>query len=188
MPSMSKREKRVAHELNSLQKFCIKSILNPPTIPITINEILGKNTQDQRAKYYNIPLEKICDKEELHYMYKKGAPRSYLSMNTRLKYLQSIWSWRMLIDLCQNVTYINVDESSFTKAVKTNYSWLPRGESNSIVNTWGTERAVVLFALFSSGDWIWYITKDTTNSKNFWKFLILLAKFIELWTQLNILE
>ena len=52
----------------------------------------------------------------------------------------------------------------------------------------GTGRTVVLFALFSSGDWIWYLTKDTTDSKNFWNFLILLAKFIELWTQLNILE
>ena len=108
-------------------------------------------------------------------------------MNTRLKYLQSIWSWRMLIDLYQNITNINMEESSLTKAVKTSYSWLPREKVIPLLIV-GTGRAVVLFALFSSGDWIWYITKDTTDSKNFWKFLILLAKFIELWTQLNILE
>ena len=125
-------------------------------------------------------------KEELGYWYKRGSSRSYLSMDKKLKYMQSIWAWQTLCDLHSNITYINVDESSFTKSVKTEYSWIPKGKSNPIVNTWATGRAVILFALFSNGDWIWYISSKITDSGQFWKFMLLVQNFIELWMHIKI--
>ena len=127
-------------------------------------------------------------KKELKYCYKRGSSRSYLSINDDLKYWQSIFALRVLKNLSLGKIFINVDESSFTKSVKSNYSWLPVGESHPIVNTWGTGRAVVLFALISNGDWLWFISKRTTNSEVFWNFIILLAKYIELWMDFSASE
>ena len=127
-------------------------------------------------------------KKELKYCYKRGSSRSYLSINDDLKYWQSIFALRVLKNLSLGKIFINVDESSFTKSVKSNYSWLPVGESHPIVNTLGTGRAVVLFALISNGDWFWFISKRTTNSEVFWNFIILLAKYIELWMDFSASE
>ena len=125
-------------------------------------------------------------KKEMRYWYKRGASRSYLSMDKKFKYMQSIWAWQALRDLHNNIVYINIDESSFTNSTKTDYSWLPKGKSNPIVNIWGTGRAVMLFALMSTGDWIWYISNRTTDSEQFWKFILLVQKFVELWTHVAI--
>ena len=120
-------------------------------------------------------------KEELQYCYKRGSSRSHLSTNINLKYMQSIFVSRALRDLFSGKIFINVDESSFTKSVKSDYSWLPRGETHPIVNIWGTGRAVVLFALISNGEWLWFVSKNTTDSKIFWNFIILLSNYIEQW-------
>ena len=118
---------------------------------------------------------------ELKYSYKRGSSRSNLCINNNLVYWQSIFASRALRNFSSGKTLINIDESSFTRSVKLDYSWLPIGESHPIVNTWGTGRAVVLFALISNGDWIWFVSKRKTDSENFWNFIILLAKYIELW-------
>ena len=99
--------------------------------------------------------------------------------------MQSIWAWQSLRDLYSNIIYINIDESSFTNSTKTEYSWLPKGKNNPIVNVWWSGRAVVLFALMSTGDWIWYISNKTTNSGQFWKFVLLVQKFVEMCTHIT---
>ena len=102
--------------------------------------------------------------------------------------MQSIWAWQILQDLHSNITYINVDESTFTKSTKTGYSWIPKGQSSPIINTWGTGRAVILFALLSSGDFISYISNNKTNSEQFSNFILIVHKFIELWTHIRITQ
>ena len=102
--------------------------------------------------------------------------------------MQSIWAWQILQDLHNNITYINVNESSFTKSTKTGYSWISKGQNSPFINTWGTGRAVMLFALLSSGHWISYISNNTTNSEQFWNFILIVHKFIELWTHIRITQ
>ena len=109
-------------------------------------------------------------------------------MDKKFKYMQSIWAWQILQDLHSNITYINVDESSFTKSTKTGYLWIPKGQSSPIINTWGTGRAVIPFALLSSGDWVSYISNNTTDSEQFWNFILIVHKFIELWTHIRITQ
>ena len=125
-------------------------------------------------------------KKELQYCYKRGSSRSYLSMNSNLKYWQSIFTSRALRDLFLGKVFINIDESSFIKSIKSNYSWLQTGESYPKVNVWGTVRAVVLFALISNGDWFWFVSKNTTDSKVIWNFITLLSKFIEQWMNFSV--
>ena len=127
-------------------------------------------------------------KEELQYCYKRGSSRFHLSTNINLKYMQSIFASRALRDLFSGKIFINVDGSSFTKSVKSDYLWLPRRETHPIVNTWGTGRAVVLFALISNGEWLWFVSKNTTDSKIFWNFIILLSNYIEQWMDFSSFE
>ena len=42
---------------------------------------------------------------------------------------------------------VNIDESSFNRSVRSHYSWLLRGSSHPILNTFLTERATVIFGL-----------------------------------------
>ena len=65
------------------------------------------------------------------------------------------------------------------------YSWLPRGCSNSIVNTYWRGRAVVIFAQVSSGEWIAFLGNKTANSWNFIKFIFILSKYWEMWLNLK---
>ena len=127
-------------------------------------------------------------KKEIGYWYKRGSSRSHLSMDKKFKYEQNIWAWQILQDLHSNITYINVDESSFTKSTKTWYSWNPKGQDSPIINTWGTGIAVMLFTLLSSGDWVSYISNNTTDSEQFWNFILIVNKFIELWTHIRITQ
>ena len=87
-------------------------------------------------------------KKELKYCCERGSSRSYLSINDDLKYLQSIFASRVLKNLSLGKVFINIDESSFTKSVKSDYSWLPIGERHPIINTWGWEERLSCLHLF----------------------------------------
>ena len=77
-------------------------------------------------------------------------------------------------------TIINVDEAWYNRTVKQNYSWLPKGRSERIINDRWQGRAITIFALMSSGDWVALIGNKTTNSDSFIRFLFILKKFTEI--------
>ena len=62
---------------------------------------------------------------ELGYSYKRGASRSFFSKNPKLVYLQAVFAARMLSWINNSKVIINVDESSYTKSTKIDYSWFP---------------------------------------------------------------
>ena len=118
-------------------------------------------------------------KKELNYWYKRGSSRSISSKEPSCKYWQSIFSWRIISSIYSGQTIINVDESIFSRSVKSNYSWLPRGESSWILTPNHLSRWVVYFALWSSGEWMALISNNIGNSNRFCMFLFLLKRFIE---------
>ena len=88
----------------------------------------------------------------------------------------------MLLAIYNRSLIINVDESSYNRIVKSNYSWLPIGDSNPILNTNWTGRTTIIFGLISNGHWICMSINKTTNTKHFWIFILLLSRFIkDLW-------
>ena len=72
-----------------------------------------------------------------------------------------------------------MDESSFNRSIKSNYSWLPINRSCEIVNVDDQGRTTMIWALFSNGSWIWFLIDDTTTSQDFWLFLFILKSYIE---------
>ena len=95
--------------------------------------------------------------------------------------LQCIYSCRMLRVLRQNELIINIDESSYSRSVKKNYGWLPKGVSAPIINTRWTGRTSVVFALMSQGSWICMNVEDTTSSVDYWIFLMILSNYVKMW-------
>ena len=93
--------------------------------------------------------------------------------------MQAIFGCRMLEAIYNGQCQINVDEDSYSRSVKTAYSWLPCGKSNPIVNSRFQGSANIIFALWVDGEWVWLISNETTTAIKFARFMLLLRKFIE---------
>ena len=133
-------------------------------------------------------------KNSLGYRFKRGSSRNPLCMNKKLKYLQTIFSWRLLSELYKNRLIVNVDESSFGRSIKTSYSWLPKGSTHAIINTNWEGRLNLIFELWSNGKYIAIIQDQAGTEKTFQIFLIILKKYLDslnedndqsLWVILN---
>ena len=128
---------------------------------------------------------RIYLKNCLGFRFKRGSSRAAWSMKKELKYLQAIFSWRILSDLYTNRLVVNVDESSFGRSIKANYSWLPKGSTYPIINTNWEGRVNLIFGLFSNGRWIAIIQDEIGTEKTFQIFLIFLKKYVDSWHEDN---
>ena len=138
---------------------------------------MNSKFKNDRSLYYI----KRFIKDELWYTYKRGSSRVPLASDSKLKYLHWIFGLMIMNLISDGWTIINIDEASYTRSIKMDYSWLPRGYSNAIVNTLWRGRAFVIFALISRGEWIVFLGNKTTNSWNFIKFIFILSKYWEMW-------
>ena len=90
-----------------------------------------------------------------------------------------MFSWSLFNELCGGVLLANVDESSFSRSVKSNYSWLPANRGSGIVNVNANGRTSMLCALLSNGSWIWQLVDETVTAQDFGLFLFLLSTYIK---------
>ena len=118
-------------------------------------------------------------KENLNYSYKKGSSRVLACKEPSLRELQAIFFCRMLRALRENEILINIDESSYKRSVKLDYSWFPRGISSPIVNTRWIGRTSIIFALMSEGNWLCMNVDGTTKSSDYWLFLMILCNYVK---------
>ena len=118
-------------------------------------------------------------KTELKYSYKKGSKRPVACKKEDLIYMQSIFSWRVLKDLHQGKLLVNIDESSYGRSIKRDYSWLPVGTSNPILNINWAGRASVIFGLISNGSWLWMSVDETMKSLEYWIFIMILNEYLQ---------
>ena len=73
-------------------------------------------------------------KEELKFSYKRACSRPIAWKSQEHVYPQSIFYGRILREIWAEALLINVDKSSYKIFIKRNYSWLPIGSSNPILN------------------------------------------------------
>ena len=74
---------------------------------------------------------------------------------------------------------INVDESSFDRSIKNQYSWLPIGESATIINDRVIGKASLILGVWSSSEWLAVVMVGTVDSAKFCIFLKLLELVIK---------
>ena len=116
-------------------------------------------------------------KSEMKYSYKKGSWRIATIKVKHLEEMHTIYSWRILRGICQQELIINIDESSYSRTVKRNYSWLLIGYLSPIFNTRWTGRVSIIFSLFNTGDWLWMSVDGTTKRKEYCLFLMILDSY-----------
>ena len=122
-------------------------------------------------------------KNKLKYSYKTS--RTPHVSDSKLIYFQSIYAYRMLDLLSTNHILWSVDEWSFTRNVKQNYSWMPKGSSSGIINLKFKGRVTLIFAISSSGDLIGVLVNQTVTSSIFWKLLYFLCKYVHIGLNQN---
>ena len=118
-------------------------------------------------------------KNELRYAFKLGSSRPLASSKRESIYLQSMFSGRMLIAIHLKEFIVNVDGSSFSRSVKNNYSWLPKGKSMPILNTLCKGSTNILLALSIDGRWFWMILSESSTHFIFCIFLFLLQNYVK---------
>ena len=128
---------------------------------------------------------RIYLRDSLGYRFKKGSSRNLFSMKEETKFSQAIFAWRLLSDLYKGRLIVNVDESSFGRLIKNNYSWLPKGSTHPIINTKCEGRISMIFGLCSNGKWIAMIQDQTGTEKTFQIFWLFLKKFVDCWHREN---
>ena len=125
--------------LNAEEQNFIKTYVQPPQIPLTIQRIgseldnlFGVKDRKRDIKYFL--------KNQINYSYKKGSSTTLRGGSKIIKYQQSIFSSRVLADILNNKLIINIDECVFNRDLKKQYSWLPKGITSPIINTIATGR------------------------------------------------
>ena len=162
---------------NEEQQF-IKEYVNPPQMPLTIQSINERMNQHFGIKNRKREIKEYL-KKSLHYSYKKGGATTFKGGTKKTKYLQSIFSSRVLLEILRGKLIINVDEWVFNRDLKRLYSWLPKGVTNSIICSIATGRWSMISAILSNGEFLCIIVEDTGNSKRFCDFLCILWYAIE---------
>ena len=84
----------------------------------------------------------------------------------------------MLIAIYHKEFIVNLDGSSFSRSVKNNYSWLPKGKSMPILNTLCKGSTNILLALSIDGRWFWMILSESSTYFTFCIFLFLLQNYV----------
>ena len=120
-------------------------------------------------------------KINLGYSYKRCSSRPLLlnrSLSKLKKVLLSVKLWKMIT---QSTVLVNVDESSFSRSTKANYSWSLKGSSSSISNIifWGS--ISIVSAITSNGVSIGGIRKGTIDSNSFIKYI---DNWLEIWKRI----
>ena len=157
-------------EMTDEEKKYIKFLVTPPRPPLTIKLINEKlsNVFGQRDRAKKI---RQFMKSDMRYSFKKGSSRPFKVLSPKSDIMNGIFWWKLLSLICRDALIINIDESSFSRSVKSNYSWLPRGKGSSIIHNTILGRCSLILGIWIDGKIIGSITTQTVKREDFHYFL-----------------
>ena len=135
------------------------------TIPMTV-----KHVEAELKEFYPIQKMRNFVKTEMKYTYKKGSSRPPIYGARRTQLTKALFWTELLSFIGKGEVVINLDESSFDRSTKSEFSWLPVGESCQIINDRLKGRASLIQATWNTSEWLAMVWLDTINSKKFWFF------------------
>ena len=155
---------------------------NLSSLPYLLNRRAQFKYEVQFKLSTTINLHAIRDylRKYLKYRYKRGVSRNIRARNLTTKFKQFIFGWNLLSDLNDGLLIVNIDENTFSRSVKSCYSWLPKGSSNGIVNDYSSGR-IMIWTILSNGHWLCSLLQDIATLKEFWAYLLILKLFIQKW-------
>ena len=160
-----------------VQNFIAETV-RPPQFPMTVQRI-RKAVFEKFGKMYSSHIVKEFLKKILHYSFKKSCSRPPRYMAPSTKVSKGFFWIELLRSIHRQQEIFSVDEWSFTREVKSEYSWLPAGKSSMVINDLCKGRASLIMAAGSNGKWFGIIRQGTINSKIFWIFLRLLKQILQ---------
>ena len=155
----------------------IERYMRPPMLPITIKYIKQKVHKEWELNYSDWKVARFV-KQRLKYSYKKGCSRPPKVGGSKNIVAKGWFAVELLIVIHSRKIVINVDESSFERSVKQNYSWLPRGSSGIILNDVFKRKSSLILATASNLLWFAMIKEVTVSSLEFCLFIKLLVKVL----------
>ena len=103
-------------------------LIKPPTSPKSINSIKNRWKWELGVEIKSHWIRQYL-KDDFHYNYKRGNDRNAKVKDPSSIYKQVIFSCCLFNEIQDDVLITNIDESSFSWSVKSNYSWLPANRS-----------------------------------------------------------
>ena len=165
-------------------KQLVKSYLLPPweprSTPMTV-----KHVEEELKESYTIQRIRSFVKKEMRYAYKKGSSRPPIYATERTQLAKALFWTELLSSIGKGEIIINLDESSFDRSAKAEFSWLPVGKSCQIINDRFKGRASLILATWSTGEWLAMVVQDTINSQKFWFFLKVLDTIVSRRNEIN---
>ena len=158
------------YKLTSYAKSLVKDYIRPPTFPVTIGK-LQSAIHSKMGEKYSIHLLRKFIRNELKYRFKKGSSRPPKYMSRRIQLVKALFWTELLSLLYRTEVVINVDESSFERSIKRQYSWLPKGKSSAIINDRLRGKASLILATWSNGKWFAMAIVGTVDSVKFCVFM-----------------
>ena len=120
-------------EISDDAKQLVRSYLLPPwgskTIPMVLKHVeavLEESYSEQKIKNFV--------NNEMKYSYKKGSSRPPVYATRRTQLAKALFWIELLTFIGKGETIINLDESSFDRSTKSEFSWLPKGRSCQFTN------------------------------------------------------
>ena len=81
--------------------------------------------------------------------------------------MQWIFNKKNIDFITDNKLLFSVDEDTYSRSLKCNYSRLPLGKNSAIINSNRMRKANVLFGMSADGNWLAVISDTTTEAPSF---------------------
>ena len=111
----------------------IAEMISPPQLPMTIKRIRNA-VYDKFGKTYSPHIMNKFLKKVLNFSFKKSWSRPPKYMTSKTITAKGVFWIELLKSIYKQQVIFSVDEWSFTRAVKAEYSWLPVGKSSVVTN------------------------------------------------------
>ena len=162
------------------QAICstLKEIVKPPRLPLIISKIADEFKERTSINLGKGKINRYM-KGKINYSYKKGSFRPLAVKDHRFQLSKWWFSAYLFRHLLSNPLIMNLDESSFDRSVRQDYSWIPVGVSESILNRTVEKKSSLLLSVFPDGEWIGMIKSETIKSEEFSIYLLILSKMIQ---------
>ena len=159
-------------------EFVLRNFVKLPTTSVSLRKI-QRQIQEDKKECYNIHTLRRFLKEKLKYWYKKGSSSPIKYRDNRIHSAKFLFWSELLLMILRGETIINVDESSFDRSIRINYSWFPRGADSSIINDRVKGKATLILGTRNTGEWIGVVIIGTVDSIKFCIFYEVIRTYRE---------
>ena len=139
-----------------------------------VQKYLLENTSDF------IPLNKLVSimKNNLGLSYKRWPSRPNTVDLSKVKALRCLFSANFIRNLKHGTLVWNIDEWTFTRTTKVNYSWSYKSWNKEVNNSPFVGNMYMILAILSNGWWFWLTSNNTIDSWIFIHFITSLNNWI----------